>query len=136
MPDSVDRERLTSALVQAADGYLAWVRELLAAGADPRGMPLIMAIQCDEPEIVAAMVEAGADPNRPYRDTTPLVHAIRGRHPDVVRVLIEAGADVTQAAPTGDTPWSALQASGRTVPAPHEDAAIRSMLAAAQARRP
>src|SRR6266542_4283023 len=38
---------LSSCLAQAADGYPAWALGLLEAGADPDGMPLLVAIQCD-----------------------------------------------------------------------------------------
>lgn len=93
-PKYTKPEDLKSALVQAADGYSDWVKELLKDGADPNGMPLIMAIQSDEPKIVQMMIDAGAEVNVHFAGTTPLIHAIQGCHLEVIKVLINAGADV------------------------------------------
>ena len=107
-----DPTRLHAALVQAADGDLEWVRELLAAGADPNGMPLIMAIQAREPEIVQALIDAGAKVESGFADTTPLVRAIQSQDPGIVRMLIDAGANVNAVAPDGTSPLAA--ATGTT----------------------
>lgn len=93
-PKYTKPEDLKSALVQAADGNYDWVKELLIDGADPNGMPLMMAIQCDEPKIVQMMIGAGAEINCHFAHTTPLIHAIQGCHLEVIKVLINAGADV------------------------------------------
>ena len=55
-----EQESLDMALVQAADGYPDRVKELIEAGANVNGMPLIMAIQCDEAEIVRLLIAAGS----------------------------------------------------------------------------
>lgn len=104
-----DEGERREALIQAADGELEWVRALLSAGTDPNGMPLIMAIQANEPEILKAMIGAGADVNLEYQDTTPLIHAIRGRRPEIVRILIDAGANVLKPASDGKLPLQVAQ---------------------------
>lgn len=53
-------DELRIGLVLATDGYPDVVRQALAEGADPNGMPLIMAIQCDEPGIVRMLINGGA----------------------------------------------------------------------------
>ncbi len=89
-------DNLRGALVQAADGEEALARELIAAGADPSGMPLIMAIQCGELEIVRLFIGAGADIDIDWARTTPLIRAITAGYPAIVRALIDAGADVNK----------------------------------------
>lgn len=106
-------DALTQALIQAADGEPAWVATLLAAGANPNGMPLIMAIQCGEVGIVEQFIAAGVDVNAPFGHTTPLIHAISARYPDIVAVLIRAGANVHQVAPNGTRPIDAVGMPGR-----------------------
>jgi hypothetical protein len=107
-------EELVHALVQAADGEPEWVQQLLMAGAHPTGMPMLMAIQCGQAEIVQMMIAAGADVNAPFHHTTPLIHAITSSYPDIVGLFIRAGADVNQVAPDGMVPLAAARAHGRT----------------------
>jgi ankyrin repeat protein len=107
-------DTLTQTLIQAADGDPSWVAELLAAGANPNGMPLIMAIQCGEPAIVQMMIVAGADVNAAFAHTTPLIRAISSSYPDIVDLLIRAGANVNQVAPDGTVPLYAARTQGRT----------------------
>jgi ankyrin repeat protein len=99
-----DPEDLKRGLTFAADGWPEAIRVLLDHRADPNGMPLIMAIQCDEVEIVRRMVEVGADVNYDFSETTPLVHAVSGTNPEIVKLLIEAGADVNKRSKEGITP--------------------------------
>jgi ankyrin repeat protein len=107
-------ETLTQSLIQAADGEPSWVAELLAAGANPNGMPLMMAVQCGEPAIVQMMIAAGADVNAAFADTTPLIRAISSIYPDIVDILIRAGADVNQVAPDGTISLYAARTQGHT----------------------
>jgi ankyrin repeat protein len=100
-------------LIQAADGEPDTVHYLLAAGANPNGMPLLMAIQCGEREIVQMLIAAGADINAPFAQTTPLLRAITASFPDIVELLIQNGVNVNQAAPDGTVPLIAAQAHGR-----------------------
>lgn len=93
-PKYTKPEELKSALIQAADGDLDWVKEPSEDGADPNGMPLIMAIQCNEPRIVQLMIDAGAEVNVHFAGTTPLIRAIQGCHIEVIEVLLKAGAEV------------------------------------------
>ncbi len=125
---------LTQALIQAADGDADAVRTLLTAGANPNGMPLIMAIQCDEAEIVQLMLAAGADMNAPFQHTTPLVRAITASYPDIVNLLLRAGANVNQAAPDGTIPLQAARTSGRSNITGQERDQIVQMLLEAGAR--
>jgi len=145
IPDSPDD--LKAALTQAADGEPKWAKWLLDAGADPNGIPLIMAIQCDQPDIVQLMIDAGADVNQDYvydhyaadgslfssARTTPLVHAVGGTHSEIVKRLVDAGADVNKRAPDGITPIQAAETRGRTNATPHERNAILSFLKSAGA---
>ena len=119
---------LTHALIQAADGEPDAVRSLLAAGANPNGMPLIMAIQCAEAEIVQMMLTAGAEVNTPVGRTTPLVRAITASYPDIVNLLLRAGANVNQVTPDGTMPLTAARTHGRTNSTPHERDQIVQML--------
>lgn len=57
---------------------------------------LILAIELQGVEIVQALLEAGADPNRPdFRDTTPIVAAVtqKPKAAEMLRLLLEHGAD-------------------------------------------
>lgn len=123
-------KELHEALVQAADGYPEWVEELLAIGADPNGMPLIMAIQCDEPQIVKMMIDAGADVNQPYSQTTPLIRAITACYPSIVQLLLAAGADVNQRDSAGRSPLAAASGEIRLDATEEERNAIIRMLRA------
>jgi ankyrin repeat protein len=134
MRGKADPEWLLGALAQAADGDPAWVHGLLAAGADPNGIPLIMAIQCGELEIVEAMITAGADVNRPYQDTTPLVRAVESRYPEVVQALLKAGADINLQAKKGVTPLEAARSLGRRDANPDDKQQIIVLLREHRAR--
>jgi len=74
--DQWSADDVRAALTQAAAGEEAWARDLIAAGADPNGMPLIMAIQCGE----LAIVEHGS-----LRATSEYWATIRP-------ILLDAGA--------------------------------------------
>lgn len=74
-------------------------RALIAAGADVHYQSpiehgdtvLTLAAKIHPAEVVAALLEHGADPNRPRGDgCTPLIEA--GPRLDIVKVLLEAGA--------------------------------------------
>ena len=126
--DQWPADDLRGALVQAADGEEVWARELLAAGADPSGMPLIMAIQCGELEIVRLFIVAGADIDRDFGRTTPLIHAVKCAYPAIVQALINAGADVNKSDEKG-SPLAQVE-PGRRGATDEEWAAIRRMLIA------
>ncbi len=118
------------ALIQAADGELGWVKALLSAETNPNGMPLIMAIQCNEPEIVKVMIASGADVNFDFADTTPLVHAINSSYPEIVEILIKAGADIKKKAINGASPFQVAMLKNRTDATNKERNAIIQMLQA------
>ena len=116
------------ALIQAADGELEWVKALLSAGTDSSGMPLIMAIQCNEPEIVQLMINSGADVNFDFATTTPLIRAISASYPEIVEILIKAGADINKKAKNGDSPLQVAMQKNRINATEEERKAIIQML--------
>lgn len=81
----------------AVAGDAAEVRRLLDAGADPNsegvGTPLYFAAQRGHEEVVALLVEGGADVNAVTRFGTALQIAARGNRTSIVRILLQAGAD-------------------------------------------
>ncbi len=98
----VDRAGRTPLHYAAADGNVALVNELLAAGMDgevtddDRWTPLHFAAQKGAAEVVRSLLEAGAavDP-RDAHGNTPLGKAVfhsRGNG-DVIKLLRESGAD-------------------------------------------
>ncbi|MCH1919013.1 ankyrin repeat domain-containing protein [Shewanella sp. A3A] len=89
----MNQTELDDALIQAADCDFDYAQELLSAGANPNGMPLIMAIQCGAVDIVSLFITSGAELNVHYRHTTPLIRAVTSCYPEIVRLLIENGAD-------------------------------------------
>jgi ankyrin repeat protein len=90
---NLSQEQLNSSLIDAADGRPQEALDLLEAGADPNGYPLIMAIQSPAPSVVKAMLEHGVDPNLPYLETTPLIHAVQRCDLQMVTLLLGGGAN-------------------------------------------
>lgn len=87
--------QLNNALIQAADCDLDSVLDLLAAGANPNGMPLIMAIQCGAEDVVTQFIKHGVDVNAKYDGTTPLIRAVTSGYPKIVELLVLNGALTT-----------------------------------------
>ncbi|MCK6682221.1 MAG: ankyrin repeat domain-containing protein [Thermoanaerobaculia bacterium] len=92
------------------------VEILLAAGANPDGAsnntPLISSIgQIGGPELVKALLEHGADPNKGAWGTTPLRRAVESRDLASISRLLEAGARVNEPDQRGATPL--MLAAGR-----------------------
>ena len=104
-----DSDHNKLALGQAADGNIDWCKALLEAGADPDGLPLILAIQCDEPEIVKLFIEAGAKVNTTFHGITPLIHSFSFRSNKITQILIDAGADVNMHNGSGESPLEAAR---------------------------
>jgi hypothetical protein len=117
------------ALIQAAVGDINWVKSLLSAGTDVNGMPLMIAIQCNQPEIVQAMIDSGADVNLEFEGTTPLILAVSSSHPKIVEILINAGAAIHKKARNGDAPSQAAMRRNRIDATDEEREAIIQMLA-------
>jgi ankyrin repeat protein len=86
--------------VAAAGGAAGAVRLLLERGADPDGGALAAAAAARRPDLVRALLDAGAGVDRRDPDTgrTPLHEAVAagpgGDAPEVVRLLLAAGADL------------------------------------------
>ncbi len=113
-------ESLTTRQIFINDG-LGVARLLLERGADPGGRTLrnfatpgiIVDGEQDmgDPEIVALLLEYGADPNETDRNGDPLLIAVGS--PEIARLLLEHGADVNAGAPSiGWTPLHAVVGSG------------------------
>lgn len=119
------------ALIQAADGEIEWVKSLLSAGTDSNGMPLMMAVQCNQPEIVQAMIKAGADVNFEFEGNTPLIHAISSSYPEIVEILIQAKADIHKKARNGDMPSQVAMRGNRIDATDEERKAIIQLLESA-----
>ncbi|MEM0515814.1 ankyrin repeat domain-containing protein [Pseudoalteromonas sp. YIC-827] len=88
----MNQRELNDALIQAADCDFESAKKLLEAGANPNGMPLIMAIQCGAEDIVSLFIKAGVDLNSSYSDTTPLIRAVTAGYPNIVKLLVVNGA--------------------------------------------
>ncbi|MCC6129539.1 MAG: ankyrin repeat domain-containing protein [Acidobacteria bacterium] len=85
------------------------VEILLAAGANPDGTgnntPLISSIgQIGGPELVKALLEHGADPNKGAWGTTPLRRAVESRDLASISRLLKAGARANEPDQKGITP--------------------------------
>ncbi|HEX8028626.1 MAG TPA: ankyrin repeat domain-containing protein [Vicinamibacterales bacterium] len=104
-----DRGPRTPLAQAAVRNDVATVRQLLQSGqkADEDGgdswAALIWATRAGSIEAMQALIDAGADVNRPGStgddwNATPLQHAILERKPDAVRVLLDRGADISRSA--------------------------------------
>jgi ankyrin repeat protein len=106
----------------AATGQTARLLELLANDTSlvnaysPDGFtPLGFAVFFSQPEIVKALLDAGADVNLPSRESmkvTPLASAAAAKQTDLARVLIAHGANVNARAASGHIPLHEASANG------------------------
>lgn len=112
------RSALQSAV---ASGHLDLLQMLLRAGADVHRLvhgrhALGEAARLGDhghPEVLAALLTAGADPDRPEADgTRPLHHAARLADPAVALVLLQAGATLDAIADDGMTPLGVALQTG------------------------
>ena len=77
--------------------------------------PLGFAVFFGQPEVVKALLNAGADPNLPSRESmkvTPLASAAAAKQTELARLLIEHGADVNARAAGGHIPLHEASANG------------------------
>ena len=106
----------------AATGRTARLRDLIADDPSlaniysPDGFtPLGFAVFFSQPEIVKALLDAGADVNLPSRETmkvTPLASAAAAKQTEIARVLIANGANVNARAASGHIPLHEASANG------------------------
>lgn len=107
--------------------------------------PLGMAVEGGRPELIALLLEAGANPSAPSRDVPPIIMAAIRNNLDALKTLIERGAPVNGTDSMGKTALIVatdsgfidivefLISAGANVNA--KDKAGQSALAIAQARR-
>jgi hypothetical protein len=106
----------------AADGDLASLKALLAAGVDvnarERGgwAPIHWASRAGRVSVLTVLTDAGADPNLKddRRGWTPLLHAIHKNQAAAVDRLLEAGAAADGGSPGGTTPLIMAAGYGQT----------------------
>ena len=106
----------------AATGRTARLRDLIADDPSlaniysPDGFtPLGFAVFFSQPEIVKALLDAGADVNLPSRESmkvTPLASAAAAKQTEIARVLIANGANVNARAAGGHVPLHEASANG------------------------
>ena len=106
----------------AATGRTARLRDLIADDPSlaniysPDGFtPLGFAVFFSQPEIVKALLDAGADINLPSRESmkvTPLASAAAAKQTEIARVLITNGANVNARAAGGHVPLHEASANG------------------------
>jgi uncharacterized protein len=106
----------------AATGRTARLRDLIADDPSlaniysPDGFtPLGFAVFFSQPEIVKALLDAGADVNLPSRETmkvTPLASAAAAKQTEIARTLIANGANVNARAASGHIPLHEASANG------------------------
>ncbi len=102
-------------------GHLEAARYLLGIGADVaaismdplRNQPIHAAATSGHAALVAALLEAGADPNAEQSGQWTALHgAAEKGHVEVVRRLLAAGADAGRASASGATPLTLARGKG------------------------
>ena len=108
--DTVNNERVTSLLLEI-DYLKMEALFVLKHGADVsfkgrRGYttPLLLAIEKDNPEMVAFLLKHGADVNFESSGVTPLILAIEKDNPEIVAFLLKNRANVNAVSRYGFTP--------------------------------
>ena len=98
-----------AALVKAAkDGDIKDVQSLVAGGVDVNGTdnnctPLIAAVTENKQEVVAFLLQNGANPNiADNMGQTPIFWAAYNENLEIIKLLITAGADVNFKSNTGE----------------------------------
>jgi ankyrin repeat protein len=107
---------LNSALRRAAaNGFSAFVQQLLLAGADPNAVDrdgesaLVAAVRNGDLSVIAMLLEKGADPNATDSlGRTALAHAAEKGSVEAVRLLLQFGADVNKRG-KGNSAWMSLK---------------------------
>lgn len=119
-PHTLTVDNISAVFMAARHDDLASLRLLLEHKADPgvvaamgADTALITACENDQPEIVKALLAAGAKPDHPdVYGRTALYAAAEVGATECVRALIVAKADLNKAAKTGSTPLSIAAVNG------------------------
>ncbi|WP_165913618.1 M48 family metallopeptidase [Serpentinicella alkaliphila] len=119
-PDIVDSEGWTPLMWATQLNDLDMINLFIEYGADPNKIDyyyeetaLIIALTNDYVEAIAALLEAGADPN--LSDSygwTPLMSAVSNDNSKNIRILLEAGADPNVSNIYGYTPLMSASSKG------------------------
>lgn len=101
-PNARDAAGYTSLIAAARAGNVATIRLLTSRGADPNlrdaavnsWTPLLHAVHKAQPKSIAALLDAGANPNATDAyGTTPLMMAAGYGYTDIVKLLLARGAN-------------------------------------------
>ena len=100
LPECINQSSLISFLVAACEvGCTRAVRLLVSKGADVNGYdekgdhPICAAIRARSSQLVALLLNEGANPNAAIKHTTALYIACEQEHFEIASMLIDAGAD-------------------------------------------
>ena len=112
-PNALDAAGHTPLILAAREGNVAMIRLLTSRGADPNlrdaavnsWTPLLHAVHKDQPGSIAALLDAGANPNGTDTNgtTTPLMMAAGYGYTDLVKILLAHGANPRLASRDGIT---------------------------------
>ena len=108
------KQQLMQRAIEKAD--VRGLQTLLAQGADPNGIlddghvPLVAAVSTDDERIVAALIDAGANPR--HRNQLGMTALQYASSPKVAALLVAAGADVNATDNYGGNPLSSVASNG------------------------
>lgn len=142
-PNARDAAGYTPLIAAARSGNVAMIRLLVSRGADPNRSdaavnswsPLLHAIHKEQPGSVAALLDAGANPNAADPNgNTPLMMAAGYGYAGIVKILLAHGANPRLASSRGitalDLARSGVPDIDRFTVFDCQDATVKALLAA------
>jgi ankyrin repeat protein len=142
-PNARDASGYTALIAASRGGNAAMIRLLTSRGADPNlrdaavnsWTPLLHAIHKARPAAIAALLDAGANPNATNSNgTTPLMMAAGYGYTDIVKILLVRGANPRIATNDGvtaiDLARSGIPDIDRFTVFDCQDETVRALLAA------